>query len=91
MDLVIRSRSALNTVGFCYILYHLVEKISKNILRVLCFLDFLNFHSMERNCLWEKIYVHIRWEMKDQKPGVLQVHRVTKNQTRLSDWTTTAD
>ena len=32
-----------------------------------------------------------RWEMKDQKPGVLQVHGVTKNQTRLSDWTTTTD
>ena len=41
----------------------------------------LSLHGIE--LLWEKIY--------DRKPGVLQVHGVTKNQTRLSDWTRATD
>ena len=49
----------------------------------------LSFHGKE--LLMGENLCPYRWEMKDQKPGVLQVHRVTKNQTRLSVWTTTAD
>ena len=69
---LVRSRLAFNTVDHCYILYKLLEKIRNDKLKVLAFIDFfLNFHSTERNRLWEKIYVPCRltltWNLREER------------------------